>query len=120
MCATVLISILAASAQAAKTGPADDAFYEPPSKLPKGHGKLIWKRGASKYVRLAGAAYTKNVLYTSKSPQRERIAVSGSISVPEGNAPKGGWPVISWAHGTTSVADVCTPSKASPKNPALP
>ncbi len=121
LCAAVLISMAAASsAHAAKTGPAGNAFYEPPTKLPKGHGKLIWKRGASKDVRLAGAAYTKNVLYTSKSPQRDRIAVSGSISVPEGKAPKAGWPVISWAHGTTGAADVCAPSKASPKNPALP
>jgi pimeloyl-ACP methyl ester carboxylesterase len=110
---------LAPAAGAAKTGPAGDSFYEPPSKLPKGHGKLIWKRASGSYVRLDNAAYTKNVLYTSKSPQRERIAVSGSISVPEGKAPKGGWPVISYAHGTTGVADVCAPSKASAKNPAL-
>lgn len=114
-----LALVLAPQAGAAKTGPAGDAFYEPPSKLPKGHGKLIWKRGSGQYVRLDNAAYTKNVLYTSKSPQREQVAVSGSISVPEGKAPKGGWPVISYAHGTTGVADVCAPSKASAKNPAL-
>ena len=114
-----LALVLAPQAGAAETGPAGDAFYEPPSKLPKGHGKLIWKRGSGQYVRLDNAAYTKNVLYTSKSPQRAQVAVSGSISVPEGKAPQGGWPVISYAHGTTGVADVCAPSKASAKNPAL-
>ena len=84
LCLAVLISMAAASsAHAAKTGPAGNAFYEPPTKLPKGHGKLIWKRGASKDVRLAGAAYTKNVLYTSKSPQRDRIAVRARSAFPK-------------------------------------
>lgn len=39
--------------------------------------------------------------------------VSGSVSVPDGQAPEGGWPVISWAHGTTGVADACAPSTGS-------
>lgn len=107
------------NARAAKTGPKGNAFYEPPTELPKGHGRLIWKRGAGSYVRLENAAYTKKVLYTSKSPQRQRIAVSGSISVPEGRAPTGGWPVITYAHGTTGVADKCAPSRLGPKSPVI-
>jgi pimeloyl-ACP methyl ester carboxylesterase len=114
--ALILSLVLAREADAARTGPAGKAFYEPPEKLPKGHGKLIWKRGAGREVRLAGAAYTRRILYTSKSPQKERIAVSGSISVPKGRPPKRGWPVISYAHGTTGVADVCAPSRAGPGN----
>ena len=110
----------AGDARAAKTGPQGNAFYEPPSQLPKGHGKLIWKRNAGSYVQLANAAYTKKVLYTSKSPQRQRIAVSGSISVPEGSPPKGGWPVITYAHGTTGVADKCAPSRLGAKSPVIP
>jgi hypothetical protein len=39
------------------------------------------------------------------------VAVSGSVAVPTGKPPKGGWPVITWAHGTTGVADVCAPSR---------
>jgi hypothetical protein len=66
--ATGLMTLGAATASAAETGPAGAAFYEPPEKLPKGHGKLIWKRGAGKVVGLEGAAYTSKVLYTSKSP----------------------------------------------------
>jgi pimeloyl-ACP methyl ester carboxylesterase len=38
--------------------------------------------------------------------------------VPRGKAPKRGWPVISWAHGTTGVADVCAPSRNSVTSPA--
>ena len=119
-CAALLIAMaFATQAQAARTGPMGKAFYQPPKDVPKQHGKLIWKRGVRKQVKLSGAAYTRNVLYTSKSPQGDRIAVSGSISVPKGKPPKKGWPVITWAHGTTGVADICAPSKSSADSPAL-
>ena len=73
--------------------------------------RLIWSRPAGGLVPLAKAASTKLVLYTSKTPQGKRVAVSGSVSVPKGKPPKGGWPVISYAHGTTGTADVCAPSR---------
>jgi pimeloyl-ACP methyl ester carboxylesterase len=115
----LLATTLADDARAARTGPQGNAFYEPPPNLPKGHGRLIWKRRAGSYVQLENAAYTKKVLYTSKSPQRQRIAVSGSISVPEGRPPRGGWPVITYAHGTTGVADRCAPSRLGAKSPVI-
>ena len=39
------------------------------------------------------------------------VPVSGMVAIPKGKAPKGGWPVITWAHGTTGIADVCAPSR---------
>lgn len=51
------------------------------------------------------------VLYRSESIAGDPIAVSGVIAVPEGDAPEGGRDVLSWAHGTTGIADVCAPSK---------
>jgi pimeloyl-ACP methyl ester carboxylesterase len=39
------------------------------------------------------------------------VAVSGTLTIPKGKAPKGGWPVVSWAHGTTGIADQCAPSR---------
>ena len=44
--------------------------------------------------------------------------MSGTVSVPRGHAPKGGWPVITWGHGTTGIADACAPSRDSASNPA--
>ena len=41
------------------------------------------------------------------------VAVSGTVAVPKGKAPKGGWPVITWAHGTVGIADACAPSHRS-------
>jgi pimeloyl-ACP methyl ester carboxylesterase len=99
-------------------GPKGLSFYKPPKKLPKQHGRLIWARKASGLVPLADARYTKLVLYSSRTPQGTKDAVSGSVSVPKGKAPKGGWPTITWAHGTTGVADVCAPSRNSVTSPS--
>ena len=104
--------LAAATATAAvRTGPAGLAFYHPPKSLPNGHGTLIWERKAGGLVPLANAASTKLVLYTSVAPGGKRTAVSGSVSVPKGKPPKGGWPVITYAHGTTGIADICAPSR---------
>lgn len=51
------------------------------------------------------------VLHHSRSLQGEDIAVSGLIAVPRTEAPEGGRPVVSWAHGTTGIADECAPSR---------
>ncbi|MCI4589578.1 lipase family protein [Sphingobium sp. BYY-5] len=51
------------------------------------------------------------VLYSSTSGvEQGAIAVSGMVFLPKGAAPKGGWPIVAWAHGTTGFADVCAPS----------
>ena len=43
------------------------------------------------------------VLYHSRSVDGHDIAVSGVVVVPTGAAPKGGRPVVTWAHGTTGL-----------------
>lgn len=103
-----------------RKGPEGAAFYKPPKRLPRLHGKPIWARRASGLVPLADARYTKLVLYASRSPRGKRIAVSGSVSVPRGKPPKGGWPLISYAHGTTGIADICAPSRIVAGGPDQP
>jgi pimeloyl-ACP methyl ester carboxylesterase len=58
------------------------------------------------------------VLYRSVGVDGKSIAVSGAVSLPKGKAPKNGWPVISYDHGTTGIADQCAPSRDSASNPA--
>jgi dienelactone hydrolase len=99
-------------------GPKGLKFYKPPKKLPKQHGALIWARKATGSAKLADARSTNLVLYSSRTPQGAKTAVSGTVSVPKGKVPKGGWPVITWAHGTTGVADACAPSRDSATSPA--
>ncbi len=116
------VGLVAATAADAKTkeGPSGAAFYKPPKNVPKGHGKVIWQRDSTKLAPIQGAKVNKTILYTSKSPQGDPIAVSGSVSIPNGKAPKGGWPVISWAHGTTGAADSCAPTRVRPNSPVGP
>ena len=92
-------------------GPKGLKFYKPPKNIPGRHGTLIWARNATGVVRLQDARSTQLVLYSSRTPQGAKDAISGSVSVPKGKPPKGGWPVITWAHGTTGVADICAPSR---------
>ncbi|MGK2956536.1 MAG: alpha/beta hydrolase [Solirubrobacterales bacterium] len=100
-------------------GPAGLAFYNTkPKKVSKQHGRLIWQRKASGVVPLKSAASTRTVLYTSTTPAGKRVTVSGTISIPKGKAPKGGWPVITYGHGTTGIADKCAPSRNRANGPA--
>src|SRR5215212_2482254 len=110
--ATALVAAPAADAAKVRRGPAGDAFYTPPKKLPgKRHGDVIWTRKLSGAPRLTDASANTLVLYRSVDSHGKVTAVSGSIALPKGKAPKGGWPVITWAHGTTGIADVCAPSR---------
>jgi len=89
--------------------PDDDLYAAVPDPVPAGEpGEVLAVQEldpgdlpASRLLR---------VLYRSESIAGEPIAVSGVIAVPEGDAPDGGRPILSWAHGTTGLADVCAPS----------
>src|ERR1700754_1473125 len=70
-------------------GPKGLKFYKPPKKLPKQHGALIWARKATGPVALTDAKSTKLVLYSSRTPQGAKTAVSGTVSIPRGKPPKG-------------------------------
>jgi pimeloyl-ACP methyl ester carboxylesterase len=107
----------AAGAKIAK-GPAGKAFYSPPAKVVKGtHGSVIWARKLSGAPVLKGASANELLLYTSKSLAGKTIPVSGTVALPKGKAPKGGWPVVTFAHGTTGIADSCAPSRDTGKAP---
>jgi predicted esterase len=57
------------------------------------------------------AADGNRIVYRGVGYDGERRVVSGSVFVPVGSAPPGGWPVVSYAHGTTGLADHCAPSR---------
>jgi dienelactone hydrolase len=109
----VAASLLIVSVAPAKPrrAPSGAAFYTAPSPLPgKKHGDLIWSRKASRASGLAGARSNRLVLYRSRGVAG-RISVSGIVSVPRGKPPRGGWPVVTWAHGLTGIADKCAPTR---------
>ena len=100
-----------AAGEAPVKGPKGDAFYTPPKHLPKGVGEVIWQRRAKGLMQVDGAKSDTLVLYTTATDQGKTAPVSGVVTVPKGKPPKKGWPVISFAHGTTGIADSCAPSR---------
>lgn len=95
------------------------SFYFPAAdRVPGIPGSVIQLRPLTGDPALAGAR-NYLVLYRSVDIQGNPVAVSGTLAVPDSTPPPGGWPLISWAHGTTGVADVCAPSQdTSPGFPA--
>jgi Secretory lipase len=57
------------------------------------------------------------VTYWTRDARGRRALSSGMVFVPKGRPPRGGWPVISWAHGTSGLADRCAPSRVGPALP---
>jgi pimeloyl-ACP methyl ester carboxylesterase len=115
----IAASVVAAPAGAkVRRGPSGNAFYTPPSKLPgKRHGDVVWARPLTSAAKLTGTRRNTLVLYRSTGSDGKPTAVSGTVAVPKGHAPKGGWPVVTWAHGTTGIADVCAPSRDTGAQP---
>jgi len=88
------------------------AFYTPPALLPAGPPGTIVRDEDATVSGLHGSA--RLVMYKSKSIAGDEIAVTGLILVPATPPPAGGYRVVSWAHGTTGIADECAPSLGGP------
>jgi hypothetical protein len=85
-------------------------FYATPDPLPGGKpGELIRFESFYDY-NLSYEASTFRILYHSRSPHGEDVAVSGVVIVPDGTPPAGGWPIIAWAHDFKGSARQCAPS----------
>jgi dienelactone hydrolase len=112
LAAMMAAALLAAPASAdVRHGPGGRAFYKPPKHLHGKHGGLIWARGQTGRDALEGARTNELLLYRSRDLHGKLTAVSGSLSLPKGKPPKGGWPIITYAHGTTGSADACAPTR---------
>ncbi|WP_238423297.1 lipase family protein [Gordonia sp. 'Campus'] len=48
--------------------------------------------------------------YATRDQNGRPAMSSGVYWVPKGDPPAGGWPVVSWAHGTVGLADECAPT----------
>ena len=58
------------------------------------------------------AAY--KLKYVTTDPFGHRAYSTGEVLLPWGKMPAGGWPVVSWAHGTSGLADACAPTRVGP------
>ncbi len=86
-------------------------FYAPPLTLSAAPpGSLVRSAVMDTGGSLPPGATAYRVVYDSTSLSGNLEAVSGVIVVPGGVPPRGGFPIVSWAHGTTGVAASCAPS----------
>jgi pimeloyl-ACP methyl ester carboxylesterase len=110
----ILLAAVCAAPASAKVpkGPAGNAFYTYDRPLPSKHGTALWQRKLTGQAALKGGSSTL-LLYRSTSFDGKAVPVSAVLTVPKGKAPKGGWPIVSWAHGTTGIADQCAPSRSN-------
>lgn len=63
------------------------------------------------------AAQTYRLLYRTPNHHGTLEQGTGLLYLPHGPAPAGGWPVVSWSHGTQGIADHCAPSVSGPSQP---
>jgi pimeloyl-ACP methyl ester carboxylesterase len=109
--AVLLTACSSSSASPPATVPAPTGlpgFYavpaSPPSSVP---GTLV------KSERIAGPGIdgvVYRVLYVSEDVHNRPTLVTGLVMVPHTPPPKGGYPVVTWGHGTDGMADQCAPS----------
>ena len=93
------------------------AFYEEVTKLtPEGKLGKVLKR-ESIPTSIAGADAWR-VAYVSSDTLERKTVVTALVVAAKGDVPKGGRPIVSWAHGTTGTAENCGPSQLV--NPAQP
>ncbi len=92
-------------------------FYEAVAKMkPDGKlGKIIKREKMSTTVP---GLQAWRIAYISSDLHDRKTISTGLVVAPIGRAPKGGRPVVSWAHGTTGAAQNCGPSQVV--NPAVP
>jgi dipeptidyl aminopeptidase/acylaminoacyl peptidase len=106
-----LLAACGSSGAAASSVPAPKGlprFYRVPVPLPSNRPGTLIKDQRVAASGVDGTAY--RVMYVSRNEAGKAVAVTGLVFVPERPAPSGGYPVVSWGHGTNGMADSCAPS----------
>lgn len=86
------------------------SFYSTPRPFPQlAPGTLIRSQQTDVYD-LPGGVRAIRIAYLSRSAEDKPVMATAVVLIPFGPTPKGGWPVIAWAHGTAGFARDCAPS----------
>lgn len=111
MVAGILFATCLALAISAATAAGD--FYEVPSNLSRYRpGDILKAELVPNTPSPLNGTTAIRIMYLSSDGGHRPIAITGMVFAPvKGEAPHGGWPVISYTHGTTGVGDACAPSK---------
>lgn len=89
--------------------PASADFYRLPARVrPEPPGTLVRLQTVSD----TDGSATLRVMYHSRNASGHDTLVTGLITYPTTRPPAGGWPVISWDHGTSGLSQSCAPSRS--------
>jgi len=96
-----------------KVGDQDlSGFYRWSQALPESPGVVLRREAMLAQPEITSAGVAERILYTSTDLRWHAgiVPVSGTVYLPKGEPPAGGWPLVAWAHGTLGVSDSCAPS----------
>ncbi|GAB2641301.1 prolyl oligopeptidase family serine peptidase [Prescottella soli] len=82
-------------------------FASPTDTAP---GMIVETSALDRSAWIPGAASGIHVTYWTTGPLSRPALSTGAVFLPPGEPPPGGWPVVSWAHGTVGLADRCSPT----------
>ena len=121
----IALACLAVATSLTVSGCGDDAPEQPPSavtgmRLDADYSGAGQEPGAltdattlptiDRRLRVASSVAAR-IEYTSTSGITDgRTQVTGTVFVPQGTPPQGGWPIIAYAHATTGIKPECGPS----------
>lgn len=99
----------AASLALVTTPPGQAAAAEPPGTVISSTplASSLWTKLKPEAVAAKRLAYWSTQM---RGDRGRAVQVTGAVFLPSGTKPKGGWPVLSWAHGTVGIGDSCAPS----------
>jgi pimeloyl-ACP methyl ester carboxylesterase len=104
--------------RASITAHAPDAFYDPPSDLPRQPGALLRSEPLKDVILPAGMRGWR-ILYTTTVDDRTPATAVATVFAPT-DPPAGLCPVIGWEHGTTGLLQKCMPSLVSAPTEGIP
>lgn len=104
-----LTTLIASAVLALASGPLGATPAAPGDLLSAAPYRASWVPSA--------AAQAYKLHYRTPDHRGQLAEGTGLLYLPAGAAPVGGWPVVSWAHGTQGIADRCAPSVSGPYQP---
>jgi pimeloyl-ACP methyl ester carboxylesterase len=100
------------------TAYAPDAFYDPPSDMPRKPGELLRSEPLKDVILPAGVRGWRILYATTVNDSTPATAVA-TVFAPT-DPPAGPLPVIAWEHGTTGLMQKCMPSLLSLPTKGIP
>jgi pimeloyl-ACP methyl ester carboxylesterase len=104
--------------RASITAHAPDAFYDPPSGLPRQPGALLRSEPLKDVILPAGMRGWR-ILYATTVDDSTPATAVATVFAPT-DLPAGPRPVIAWEHGTTGLLQKCMPSLVSAPTAGIP